>query len=131
MAKVLLVEDNKSLRELYSKHLRDINFEVETAGNGKEALAKVNEFKPDAIVLDIILPEINGIEVLKILKADPEHRKIPVLMLTGFSTHLSESNKLRECLENGAQGYILKEDYASAKKIASKINLLLDLLNRT
>ena len=126
MAKVLMVEDDESLRMLYSRNLKVKNFEVETAVDGKDALAKVKIFKPDAILLDIIMPEINGIEVLKILKADPELRKIPVLMLTS----LSEANKIKECLEIGAKGYILKGNYNSGGEIAKRVNILLGSLGQ-
>ena len=60
--KVLLVEDDESLRILYSRSLKIKNFEVETAFNGKDALVKVNLYKPDAIILDLVMPEMDGIQ---------------------------------------------------------------------
>mgnify|MGYP005859762489 CR=1 FL=1 len=116
MPKVLLVEDDESLRKLYSKSLKLKNYRVETAVDGADALVKVGLFRPDVIILDIIMPELNGIEVLKILKTDPEFKKIPILMLT----IASEINTIKECLENGATGYILKG--GSPEDIAKKIN---------
>jgi DNA-binding response OmpR family regulator len=123
MAKVLLVEDDESLRLLYSKNLRAKNFEVETAIDGKDAFAKLKLFKPDLIILDIILPGIHGIEILQILKGDPELERIPVIMLTS----LSEANRIKECLDSGAKGYIIKDKRVSAEEIAEKVNLLLNL----
>ena len=123
MAKVLLVEDDESLRLLYSKNLRAKNFEVETAVDGKDAFSKLKLFKPDLIILDIILPGINGIEILQILKGDPEFERIPVIMLTS----ISEVNRIKECLDSGAKGYIMKDKRVSAEEIAEKVNLLLGL----
>jgi DNA-binding response OmpR family regulator len=123
MAKVLLVEDDESLRLLYSKNLKAKNFEVETAVDGKDAFSKLKLFKPDLIILDIILPGINGIEILQILKGDPEFERIPVIMLTS----ISEVNRIKECLDSGAKGYIMKDKRVSAEEIAEKVNLLLGL----
>ena len=121
MAKVLLVEDDESLRLLYSKNLKAKNFEVETAVDGKDAFSKLKLFRPDLIILDIILPGINGIEILQILKGDAEFEKIPVIMLTS----ISEVNRIKECLDSGAKGYIMKDKRVSAEEIAEKVNLLL------
>ena len=121
--KVLLVEDDESLRILYSRSLKIKNFEVETAFNGKDALVKVNLYKPDAIILDLVMPEMDGIVVLKILKADSKLKKIPVLMLTGTS----EGDKIEECLKIGARGYLIKTSYFSAGEVAEKVKLLLGL----
>jgi CheY-like chemotaxis protein len=116
MAKVLVVEDDESLRNLYSKSLRLKNFKVETATDGADALVKVGLFRPDVIILDIFMPELDGIEVLKILKTDPEFKKIPILMLTSAS----EIKVIKECLERGATGYIVKG--GSPEDIVKKIN---------
>jgi DNA-binding response OmpR family regulator len=123
MAKVLLVEDDESLRLLYSKNLKAKNFEVETAVDGKDAFSKLKLSKPDLIILDIILPGINGIEILQILKGDAEFEKVPVIMLTS----ISEVNRIKECLDSGAKGYIMKDKRVSAEEIAEKVNLLLGL----
>lgn len=116
MVKVLLVEDDESLRNLYSKVLKDNKYEVETAVDGEDSFIKISSFKPNVIILDIEMPKLNGIEVLKILKADPELRKIPVIMFTSNS----DSNKLQECYQIGVKGYIMKDSstvYENVKKI--------------
>jgi len=116
MVKVLLVEDDESLRNLYSKVLKDNKYEVETAVDGEDSFIKINSFKPDVIILDIEMPKLNGIEVLNILKADTELRKIPVIMFTS----ISDSNKLNECFKIGVKGYIMKDSstvYENVRKI--------------
>ncbi len=124
MVKVLLVEDDESLRNLYSKVLRDNKYEVETAVDGEDSFIKIDSFRPDIIILDIEMPKLNGIEVLKILKADPELRKIPVIMFTS----ISDSNRLHECFKIGVKGYIIKDGstaYENVKKIDLFVKSLL------
>ena len=120
MAKVLLIEDEESLRNLYTRILSTRNYTVETAVDGEDALLKLPMFTPDIIVLDIVMPRYNGMELLKVLKNDERHRKIPVVMLTA----LSEMKKITECLEMGAVGYITKD--SSIEDIAHKLNLILE-----
>ncbi|MEQ9619234.1 MAG: response regulator [Deltaproteobacteria bacterium] len=120
MAKILLIEDEESLRTLYSRILASRNYIVETAENGQEALMKLNEFRPDLIVLDIVMPGYNGMEFLKILKNNEELKVVPVLMLSA----VSEITKIRECLDMGAVGYITKE--SAVDEIVQKLNLVLD-----
>jgi len=120
MAKVLLIEDEESLRNLYTRILSSRNYTVETATDGEDALLKLPMFTPDIIVLDIVMPRYNGMELLKVLKNDDRHKKIPVVMLTA----LSEMKKITECLEMGAVGYITKD--SSIEDIAHKLNLILE-----
>lgn len=120
MAKVLLIEDEESLRNLYTRILSSRNYTVETAVDGEDALLKLPEFNPDIIVLDIVMPNYNGMELLRVLKNDERHRRIPVVMLTA----LSEMKKITKCLEMGAVGYITKD--SSVEDIAHKLNLILE-----
>lgn len=123
MARVLVIEDEESLRRLYSQILAAKNYTVETAEDGKKALEKLTLFKPDIIVLDIVMPNFNGMEFLKVLKNNHEYKSIPVLMLSA----LSDMNKIRECLDIGAVGYITKE--SSVEEMAEKLNMVLDSLS--
>ena len=123
MAKLLLIEDEKSLRDLYSRVLSAKNYIVETAEDGDTALAKLRVFRPDVIVLDIILPGFNGVEFLKVLKNDGNYKAIPVLMLSA----VSEARRIRECLDIGAVGYITKE--STVDQILEKLNMVLESLS--
>lgn len=123
MANVLVIEDEESLRRLYSQILAAKNYTVETAEDGEKALEKLTLFKPDVIVLDIVMPNFNGMEFLKVLKNNSEYKAIPVLMLSA----VSDMNKIRECLDIGAVGYITKE--RSVEEITEKLNLVLESLN--
>jgi len=104
MAIILLVEDESLVRNLYKIKLEMSEFEVETAVDGLDGWEKAKELRPDLILLDIILPRLDGIEVLRKLKSDPELRVIPVLMLT----NLDSTEYKKECSQVGAEGYIVK-----------------------
>ena len=125
MAKILLVEDEELLRKMYRKKL-ELAFEVETAADGEEGLAKAREFKPDLILLDIVMPKLNGIEVLKKIKADPVINWIPVVMLTNLATGAA----IQECLEAGSQGYIIKSDSTPSKLLQDVKKFLVEVQDR-
>lgn len=87
MAKILIVEDEQHQRELYAADLQDEGYDVDQAANGKEAVEKVKNEKYDLVILDIRMPEMDGIEALgKILSRD---KKIPVIIYTAYSNYKS------------------------------------------
>ncbi len=87
MQKLLLVEDEQHQRELYATELEEEGYEVDQAGNGKEAVEKVKTTKYDLVILDIRMPEMDGIEALgKILSRD---KKIPIIIHTAYSNYKS------------------------------------------
>jgi two-component system alkaline phosphatase synthesis response regulator PhoP/two-component system response regulator VicR len=81
-SKILAVDDEKHIVRLVQINLQKEGYEVATANTGREALEKVSEFKPDLIVMDVMMPEMDGFEALKKLKENAETRDIPVIMLT-------------------------------------------------
>jgi DNA-binding response OmpR family regulator len=87
MSKILVVEDEQHQRELYAMELQDEGYEVDQAANGREAVDKVKANRYDLVVLDIRMPEMDGIEALgKILSRD---RKIPIIIYTAYSNYKS------------------------------------------
>lgn len=83
--KILLVEDDEVLANVYKSRLELEGFETEWVGNGVDALANAVKFKPDLILLDAMMPEISGFDVLDILRNTPETANIHVIMLTALS----------------------------------------------
>lgn len=101
---VLLVEDEPAQRAVLSYNLEAEGFEVLTATNGEEALTLIAETPPDLILLDWMMPHVSGIEVCRRLKARPETRAIPIIMLSARS---EDVDKVRG-LETGADDYVIK-----------------------
>jgi DNA-binding response OmpR family regulator len=98
---------------------KDAGFVVRTAGNGVEALKKVYTFKPDAIILDLVLPELDGFAVCEHLKKNRQTASIPVIVLTGLSSQLSRFAGL----ESGANEYLTKP--FQFDDLLGKVNTLL------
>jgi len=104
--KILLVEDDKTLADMYELRLKAEDFEVVKTANGKQALAEIPHFQPDLILLDILMPEMDGIQVLTFLRSQKETADIPVLILTA----LSQSKDRAIGMEAGADDYIVKSE---------------------
>lgn len=105
--KVLLVEDDPLMAELYHNILTFENHQVELAADGQEALDKIKTSAPDLILLDIMMPRMDGMQVLDHLKNSSSTKDIPVIILT----NLMDQEKAEECLRKGALRYIVKSDY--------------------
>lgn len=102
--KILLVEDDAALAEVYKSRLELEGFELKHVANGEEALSAAIEFKPDLIVLDVMMPKINGFDVLDILRNTPETTNIHVIMLTA----LSQPKDKERADQLGADDYLVK-----------------------
>ena len=107
MAKILVVEDEPSLQKAMVDVLNINGYETVGAGDGEEGLAMARSLKPDLILLDIILPKMNGFEVLKAIKADETIKHIPVIVLT----NLEGSTDIEQALSLGAMTYLVKTNY--------------------
>lgn len=114
---VLIVDDDATLREMYEDYLKASGFTVLTARDGEEGLAQAGESKPSAILLDLMMPKMNGIEVLRHLKADAHLRDIPVIVFTALIQDLEE----QESFAAGASDYVVKTE-VTPKAIVDKIN---------
>jgi two-component system alkaline phosphatase synthesis response regulator PhoP len=102
--KVLVVDDESDMVELVSFNLKSEGYDVISASNGLEALNQAREALPDLILLDLMLPELDGLAVCEILHRIPSTARIPIIMLTAWSSELSRIIGL----ETGADDYITK-----------------------
>lgn len=120
--KILLIDDEQSLLDVFSQTFIAAGFEMDTALNGNDGLRKAKDAdpKPDLVLLDQVLPDINGNQVLQILKQDPELKDIPVAMLSNFN----QDNLVQEAINLGALDYILKYQI-EPKDLVAKVNQLL------
>jgi DNA-binding response OmpR family regulator len=103
-SKVLLVEDDAGIAEVYKLRLEAENFLVEHVPNGEDALSAAIKFKPDLILLDVMMPKINGFDVLDILRNTPQTAKIKIIMLTA----LSQPTDIEKAKALGVQDYLVK-----------------------
>ena len=101
---ILIVEDDENIQQLVGYNLAKAGFHVLYAENGEQALATVKREQPDLLVLDLMLPGLNGLEVCRILRKDPQTRSLPIIMLTAKS----EDNDVSAGLDMGADDYITK-----------------------
>lgn len=103
MPKILLVEDDENLRELVGSRLTQNGYEVATAADGYQALATARSFNPDLIVLDLMIPRMDGYSVCRLLKSSGM-AEVPVIMFTARSS----SEDVRRGMEMGASAYVTK-----------------------
>jgi len=118
--KILVIEDDKFLRELIIRKLLDNGFVTVEAGNGEEGIKKVKEEKPDLILLGLILPSIDGFEVLSQIKKDENLKFIPVVILS----NLGQKEEVEKGLKMGAIDYLIKAHFTPGEIIEKIKNIL-------
>ena len=117
MAKILIVEDDKALNEAYRLILTKEGHTIETAFNGEEGLGKVEQFKPEIILLDMLMPKMDGLGFLRNFDAHKTHKDIQVIILS----NLDMEKQIQEAMELGAARYIIKA-HMSPSELAVLIN---------
>lgn len=118
----MLVEDDVTLVKIYKTKLTKSGFDVLHVCNGKECLEKASEFKPDIILLDVIIPKLDGFSVLQELKSNSRTKKIPVIMLT----NLAQNEDIEKGKRLGACDYLVKSSFTPAE-LLKKIEAVLKL----
>jgi len=113
MRKILLVEDDPFLIDIYSTKLKEAGFVVEIAQDGEEALRKIKEMAFDLVLLDIVLPTLNGWEILRSIKRDPGLKELKVVVLS----NLGEKEEVEKGLESGAAKYLVKAHYTPTEVV--------------
>ena len=119
-SKVLVVDDEPEAVELVEFNLKGAGYEVSTASDGAEALNKARRIQPNLVILDVMMPEIDGMEVCKLLRRDPATSGIPIIMLTAKA---SEVDRVLG-LELGADDYVVKP--FSPRELVLRVKKLLD-----
>lgn len=121
---ILLVEDDAFVSDIYQTRLEQEGYKLVLAENGLEAMKKIEEQIPHLILLDIIMPYMDGMEVLKKLKANDKWKKIPVIILT----NLSQKEEVDEGLGIGADDYLIKSHFTPSE-VVEKVRTILKKQN--
>ncbi len=119
-AKILIIEDDRSTRRVLELHLGKDGYSVIAAQTGEEGLAMAETEKPSLVIIDIVLPNINGLEVLKALKAKETTRDIPAIVVSG----VSEKEYREQAMAGGAAEFFIKADLHLEQFLESVSRLL-------
>ncbi len=110
---ILIVEDDLFLGEIYQKKFEMEGFKVSTANNGEKAVVDIKKKMPDVVLLDILLPKLDGFSVLEQVKADSSTKDIPVILLT----NLGQQDDVQRGLEKGAADYLIKTHFKPSEVV--------------
>lgn len=113
LGKVLLIEDDLPMVKMYNTKLVKENFEIEVAYTGEEGLEKIKEWKPDLVVLDLMIPKIGGMELLEKLRADPKTKNLPVIILS----NLSQEQDITKSRQLGVKDFMIKANYTPSQVV--------------
>jgi two-component system, OmpR family, phosphate regulon response regulator PhoB len=117
--KILVVDDEPDVTDLVAYHMKAKGFHVETLNDATASISKARNYQPDLIILDIMMPHLSGIQICRILRADPKLAKVPIIFLTAKS----ESHDRIEGLESGADDYLAKP--FSPKELVLRVESIL------
>jgi len=120
-AKILVVEDETFLVKIYAVKLKKEGYDVSIANDGETAVKMAADVKPDLILLDLILPKMNGFEALERIRANVENKKTPVIVLS----NLGQEEDIKRAESLGADDYLVKANF-SIQDIVTKIRETLD-----
>lgn len=122
MTKIAIIEDDPVISQMYRMKFEADGFEVQLASNGRRGVAMVESFKPDLILLDIQMPELNGTEALKIIRKNDWGKDIPVIVLT----NLGEEESPKELKSLGIESYIVKANL-TPRQVVQKVKETLNI----
>lgn len=117
----LIVDDEKEWRDMVARQLHACGFSIIEATNGAEGLRKALIDHPDILILDVVMPEMDGLEMLEKLREDTWGRRAPVILLTHYDT---DTEKIKKIIHTHPAHYIMKKDW-DRETILEKINVLL------
>ena len=112
-ASVLIIEDDSYISDMYRIKLESEDFEVIITGDGMAGIKVLEKRRPDIVLLDVVMPKIDGFNVLKIIKKNPELKEIPIVLLT----NLSQKENVEKGFELGADSYIIKAHFTPSEVI--------------
>lgn len=117
--KILIIDDDPFILEMYVLKFKEHNFQVETASNGQEGLAKAKEYRPDLLLLDIVMPALDGFDILQQIKKNSSPDMKIVLL-----TNLGQKEDVERGMQLGADDYIIKAHFTPSE-VVEKVKALL------
>ncbi len=118
---ILVVEDDEFISEIIARKLEKSGFSISLAHDGQEAIDQLAKSTPDIVLLDILLPKVNGLEVLKSIRSKPETKQLPVLVFS----NLGSKEEIKTAMDLGATEYMVKASY-TIDELIKKINQILN-----
>ncbi|HLD81845.1 MAG TPA: response regulator transcription factor [Patescibacteria group bacterium] len=112
--KILIIEDEEYIASMYELKFKQSDYDVIVSGNGLDGFDKAQQMSPDVILLDLILPEMTGYEILKKLKKDPKTEEIPVII----TSNLAQNHEVQHGLDLGAVDYIVKTSITPSELVS-------------
>ena len=113
MKHILLVEDDPFLIDIYTTKLKEVGYSLDVASDGEMALKKIREQKPDLMILDIVLPQLDGWEILRQIKADKNLKNLKIVVLS----NLGQKEEVEKGVELGAVKYLIKAHYTPTQVV--------------
>lgn len=120
MKLILLIEDDPFLIDIYTIKLKEEGYAIEIADDGEEAMAKIKELKPNLILLDIVLPNVNGWEILRRIKKDGGLKDLKIIILS----NLAEKEEVEKGMGFGADKYLVKAHYTPTEVVKEITKIL-------
>lgn len=120
MTKIAIIEDDAAIHQMYRMKFESEGFDVQLAKDGKAGVALVKKFKPDIVLLDLQMPEVDGVEALREIRGSDWGRDLPIIILT----NLGEEESPKEIKQLGVSGYIVKADF-TPRQVVNKVKEVL------
>ncbi|MFC2317362.1 MAG: response regulator transcription factor [Candidatus Saccharimonas sp.] len=122
MTKIAIIEDDQVINQMYRMKFEAAGFDVATASDGEAGVAIVKKFHPDLILLDLQMPNMNGVEALSLIRALPSHKQTPVIVLT----NLGEEEAPDGLRKLGVHSYIVKADF-TPRQVVERVKHALNI----
>ena len=122
MTKIAIIEDDQVINQMYRMKFETAGFDVATASDGEAGVAIVKKFHPDLILLDLQMPNMNGVEALSLIRALPSHKQTPVIVLT----NLGEEEAPDGLRKLGVHSYIVKADF-TPRQVVERVKHALNI----
>jgi len=119
--KALIIEDDSYISDMYKIKMESENFEVVIAEDGAKGLKEIEKSRPDVVLLDVVMPKVDGFSVLKTIKSNDNIKDIPVVMLT----NLGQKDNVERGFQLGASGYIIKAHFTPSE-VVKKVKEILE-----